>query len=54
MLKKVSILVAVILAVTMLLSAVPAFAAEAEEEQYVRFTATGNDPYATFSYSSEL
>ena len=53
MLKKVSILVAVILAVTMLLSAVPAFAAEAEEEQYVRFTATGNDPYAIFSYSSE-
>ena len=53
MLKKLSILVAAVIAITMLFSAMPAFAAEAEETDYVRFTALGNDPYATFTYSKE-
>ncbi len=51
MLKKVSFLVAVVMVVTMLFAAFPAIAEEAGEADYVRFTAKGNDPYATFSFS---
>lgn len=52
MFKKISFLVAVVMVVTMLLSAIPGFAAEAGEAEYVRFTAQGNDPYGTFIFSS--
>ena len=53
MLKKVSFLVAVVMVVTMLFATFPAFAEPAEEAEYVRFTAEGNDPYANFSFSKE-
>ena len=53
MLKKVSFLVAVVMVVTMLFATFPAFAEAAEEAEYVRFTAEGNDPYASFSFSKD-
>ena len=53
MLKKVSFFVAAVMVVTMLFAALPAFAEEEEVFDYVRFTALGNDPYATFTFSNE-
>lgn len=52
MLKKLSLLVAAVMIVTMLFAALPAFAEE-EVFDYVRFTAEGNDPYASFAFSNE-
>ncbi|MBQ2306116.1 MAG: PT domain-containing protein [Clostridia bacterium] len=51
MLKKFSFAVAVVMVVTMLFASLPAFAAE-ETFKCVRFTAQGNDPYASFTFSS--
>ena len=53
MLKKVTFLVAVVMVAAMLFAAIPATADEAGEAEFVRFTALGNDPYATFSFSQE-
>ncbi len=53
MFKKAAFLVAVVMVITMLFAAFPATAAEAGEAEFVRFTAGGNDPYATFSFSMD-
>ncbi len=53
MLKKMSLLVAAVMIVTVMFAALPAFADEAEIFEYVRFIAEDNDPYATFYFSNE-
>lgn len=51
MLRKASFLVVAVMLVTLLFASFPVAADEAEETEYVRFTALGNDPYATFTFS---
>ena len=53
MLKKVSLFVAAVMIITTLFAGIPMNAEEAGEAEYVRFTAQGNDPYATFSFSKD-
>ena len=52
MLKKLSLLVAIVMLVSLLVPALSAVADDAEEANFVRFTALGNDPYATFKFSA--
>ncbi len=52
--KFLAILISLALLAGLLLSGMSfSFAEEADEADYVRFTATGNDPYASFKFSSE-
>ena len=52
MFKKFSIFVAIVMVITMIGASFTAFADE-EEFNCVRFTALGNDPYSTFTFSNE-
>ena len=51
--RKISLFAAVLMALTLLLTAVPATAAESSVIEFARFTATDNDPYASYKFSSE-
>ena len=51
--KFLSVLISLTLLAGLLVSGMTFAYAEEDEADYVRFTATGNDPYATFKFSAE-
>ena len=54
--RKIALFTAIVMCAVLVLSAVPGSAEEAAapaEEPFARFTALGNDPYATFKFSEK-